>query len=133
MTAYLRTLSFATAPVVAVPAAGATTEPDTDQKLPLRQEHRLRERHRNRAQAAEEPTVIAKQVLEPSAGPLKTKRGPLCPLILKSLLRGYEHSADPNTGAQEVFSQEGTVNEDGSFVFEDVEIPRTASLCSSHL
>jgi hypothetical protein len=38
-------------------------------------------------------------------------------------LRGYDHGADPSAGPQEVFSQEGSVNEDGSFTFENMEMP----------
>jgi hypothetical protein len=42
---------------------------------------------------------------------------------MKVTLRGYDHGADPSLGPQEVFSQEGTVDENGSFVFENIEIP----------
>jgi hypothetical protein len=42
---------------------------------------------------------------------------------MKVTLRGYDHGADPSAGPQEVFSQEGPLNADGSFVFENIEIP----------
>jgi len=42
---------------------------------------------------------------------------------MKVTLRGYDHGADPSVGPQEVFSQEGSLNTDGSFVFENIEMP----------
>jgi hypothetical protein len=42
---------------------------------------------------------------------------------MKVTLRGYDHGTDPSAGPQEVFSQEGSLNADGSFVFENIEIP----------
>jgi hypothetical protein len=41
---------------------------------------------------------------------------------MKIILHGYDHGADPSAGPQEVFTQEDTVNSDGSFVFEHIEI-----------
>ncbi len=42
---------------------------------------------------------------------------------MKVTLRGYDHGADPSTGPEEVFSQEGTVGAKGSFAFENIELP----------
>jgi mono/diheme cytochrome c family protein len=71
VSAYLRTLSFDTAPVVAAPVSSPTPEASD----------------------------------------------------LKVTLRGYDHGADPSTGPQEVFAQEGAVDENGTFMFENIEMP----------
>jgi mono/diheme cytochrome c family protein len=127
VTAYLRMLSFDTAPVAVAPAASAATpeaisatEPAAEAGTPLAEGTPL---GTEEAQATDEPTVVAKAGYGTVSGTVENKTGTTLPSDLKVTLRGYEHGADPNTGAQEVFSQESTVNEDGSFVFEDVEIP----------
>jgi mono/diheme cytochrome c family protein len=45
------------------------------------------------------------------------------PSDLKVTLRGYEHGGDPNAGPQEIVTLESTVNADGTYLFENVEIP----------
>ncbi len=57
------------------------------------------------------------------SGSVENKTGSDLPSDLKVTLRGYDHGADPSAGPQEVFSQEGTVDANGSFVFENIEIP----------
>ncbi len=42
---------------------------------------------------------------------------------MKVTLRGFDHGADPSAGPQEVFSQEGDLNTNGSFAFENIEMP----------
>ena len=57
-------------------------------------------------------------------GSIENKTGEDLPSDLTVTLRGYEHDfQDPSAGTQEVSTQEGTVADDGSFVFENVEIP----------
>lgn len=57
------------------------------------------------------------------SGIIENKTGADLPSDLKVTLRGFEHGSDPNAGPQETGSFESTVNADGTYVFEDVEIP----------
>lgn len=128
VTAYLRTLSFDTAPIVAAPAASATPEAVTvtetlapaDEGTPFVEQT---PDGTEQAPVASEPTAMAKEGFGNVSGLIDNKTEVDLPSDLKVTLRGFEHGADPSAGAQEVFSQEATVNEDGSFVFENVEIP----------
>jgi len=129
---YLRTLSFDIAPVVSAPASTATPEAltvtetlattpstegtpigtalstvaGTDQVLPT-----------------SDATAIVKSGFGSVSGSVENKTGVDLPAGLKVTLRGYDHGADPSAGPQEVFTQEGTLKEDGAFVFENVELP----------
>lgn len=113
--AYLRTLSFDTAPIVSAPASTEAPEiaavPETaiasDEVTP----------------AAGEATSVARTGVGTVSGSVENKTDDDLPSGLKVTLRGYDHGADPSLGPQEVFSREGTVNADGSFVFESVEMP----------
>jgi mono/diheme cytochrome c family protein len=120
VTAYLRTLSFDTAPVVSAPASSATPEaametpdsaetPSTDGTEP--------------APVTSEITTVAKTGFGTVSGSIENKTGTDLPSNLKVTLRGYDHGADPSTGPQDVFSQESTISSDGSFVFENIELP----------
>ncbi|HUE98843.1 MAG TPA: cytochrome c [Anaerolineales bacterium] len=128
VSAYLRTLSFDTAPIVSAPAAGATpdavtvteTLPPTDmgtlsaETTPVGTEQ---------VAAADEPTAVAQAGFGNVSGSMENKTGTALPSDLKVTLRGYDHGADPSAGPQEVFTQEGAVSADGSFTFENIEIP----------
>ena len=104
--AYLRTLSFDTAPL-----AQPTTAPDSQTPV-----------------AAGDGTPVAEGT--PLAvgfglvtGKIESASGPL-PTDLTITLRGYDHGgSDPSAGAQEVFSAEGKVNTDGTYTFDNVELP----------
>lgn len=126
VTAYLRTLSFDTAPISAAPASSATpeavtaTEPPAEAGTPQAAETQL---GTEEVPATSEATTVAKAGFGNVSGSVENKTGDDLPSGLKVTLRGYEHGADPNTGAQEVFTQEASVNKDGSFVFENVELP----------
>jgi mono/diheme cytochrome c family protein len=114
--AYLRTLSFDTAPVVAAPAASTTPEAvaATTEETPVGTEQ---------VPAADEGTQAAGAGVGTVSGSVENETGKPLPSELKVTLRGYDHGADPSAGPQEVFSQESAVNSDGSFAFENVEIP----------
>src|SRR4030095_3005740 len=73
--------------------------------------------------ATSESSSVAKAGFGTVSGSIENNTGTNLPSDLKVTLRGYDHGADPNAGPQEVFSQEGTLNTDGSFVFEKIEIP----------
>lgn len=114
--AHLRSLSFDTAPVVSAPQASATPEAgaETPDGTPLVEETE---------QAPAEATTVAREGFGTVSGTVENKTGADLPSDFKVTLRGYDHGADPSAGPQEVFSQEGTVAVDGSFVFEDIEMP----------
>jgi mono/diheme cytochrome c family protein len=123
--AYLRSLSFdTTAPVAQAPAATATpevasvTEASAEtasvEGTPVGTEQ---------VPAANEPTVVAKEGFGSITGTIDNQSGKDLPADLKITLRGYEHSTDPNAGPQEVFSQEGVVQSDGTYAFQNIEMP----------
>ena len=57
------------------------------------------------------------------SGSLDNQTGKALPSEIKVTLRALEHGADPNTGPSEIATLETTANSDGTFVFENVEIP----------
>lgn len=104
--AYLRTLSFDTAPL-----AQPTTAPDSQTPV-----------------AAEAGTPVAEGTVLAAgfgtvSGKVESVTGSL-PADLTITLRGYDHGgSDPSGGAQEVFSAVGVINADGTYIFENVELP----------
>ena len=114
--AYVRSLSFDNAPIVSAPAstpeAGVGT-PSAERTLIGTEQ----------VAATSESSSVAKAGFGTVSGSIENNTDTNLPSDLKVTLRGYDHGADPNAGPQEVFSQEGTLNADGSFVFENIEIP----------
>jgi mono/diheme cytochrome c family protein len=104
--AYLRMLSFDTAPVVSAPAQANSTASPAEAETPLAEE-----------------TSVAGAAFGTVSGSVENKTGVDLPADLKVTLRGYDHGADPSAGPQEVFAEEASVDEDGDFVFENVELP----------
>src|SRR5215217_5999199 len=133
VSAYLRTLAFDTAPVVSAPAVRATPQAITVTETPAEAETpsvetpagtpRSTAEGTKQAPATSETTAVAQAGFGTVSGSVENKIATALPTDLKVTLRGYDHGADPSAGPEEVFSQEGTVQEDGSFVFEDIEIP----------
>jgi mono/diheme cytochrome c family protein len=122
VTAYVRTLAFDTTPVAAASASTPTPEavavaqtllptdgvtPDGTEQFPT----------------TSGATTVAKAGFGTVSGSIENNTDADLPSNLKITLRGYDHGADPSTGPQEVFSREGILNADGSFVFENIEIP----------
>jgi mono/diheme cytochrome c family protein len=106
---YLRSLTFA-------PPAAPTTAPATQTSV-----------------NAEGVTPPAEGTSQPEAestpesigigtvsGSIENQTGANLPKDVKVTLRGYTHGQDMSAGAQEVFTQEGVVNADGTFAFENV-------------
>ncbi len=56
-------------------------------------------------------------------GIIENKTGADLPSDLKIILHAYEHGADANAGPQEILTVETTINADGSYLFENMEIP----------
>jgi len=129
VTAYLRTLSFDAAPIVSALLASTPTPevvtvtetlPATEAGTPSAEETPVES---EQGTATSEATVVAQAGFGNVSGSIENKTGKDLPSGLKVTLRGYDHGADPSAGPQEVFSREGPVNKDGSFVFENVEMP----------
>lgn len=128
--AYLRTLPFDTSPVVSAPASTATPQAVTVTETPLLAEAGTpvgpalsTVEGTEQVPATSEATTVAKAGFGTVSGSVENNTGTDLPSDMKVTLRGYDHGADPSAGPQEVFSQEGTLDKDGSFVFENIEIP----------
>jgi mono/diheme cytochrome c family protein len=125
--AYLRTLSFDTAPVVfaSTPlpatksAAVVGTAVTLDVETPLAEGTLV---GTEQVAATGEATAVTQAGVGTVSGSVENRMEADLPSDLKVTLRGYDHGADPSTGPQEVFSQEGRVDTNGSFVFENVEL-----------
>ncbi len=104
--AYLRTLSFDNSPLAAPqPAASAATpaSPEANPAVP-----------------ANEPQPGFGNV----RGSVENKTGSALPSNLVVTLSGFDHDAnDPNAGPVEVFKAEASVNSDGAYSFENIEMP----------
>jgi hypothetical protein len=128
VTAYLRTLSFDTAPIAAALAPSATPEAVTATEPPAATEAGTPSAEgtplgTEQVPATSEATAVVQAGFGNVSGSIENKTGADLPSDLKVTLRGYQHGADPNTGPEEVFSEEAPVNEDGTFIFENAEIP----------
>ncbi len=135
--AYLRSLSFDTSPIAAAPAASATPEAVTVTDTPAATEAVTVTGTLPPTEAGtpstpsaegtptgtEQATAVAKPGVGNVSGSIVNKTGKDMPADLKVTLRGYDHGADPNTGPKEVFSQDAPVRADGSYAFENIEIP----------
>ena len=119
VTAYLRSLSFDTDSIVSAPESVALTEtPSEVETTPASTMEGTQQ-----AAATSESTMVAREGFGTVSGSIENNTGGDLPPDLKVTLRGYDHGADPSAGPQEVFSQEGTVGADGSFMFENIEMP----------
>jgi mono/diheme cytochrome c family protein len=131
--AYLRTLTFA-APTVAAAATETPVNADAgtpsaeatslsaEAGTPLAETTPLAE---GTAQAEVTPEAAAVVGTGNISGSIENKTGEKLPSDLKVTLHGYEHGGDMSAGPQEVATLEGTVNADGTFLFENIEIPES--------
>ena len=116
VTEYLRSLTYNT-----TPPAKPTTVPATETPVPSETE----------SPSGEGTPVATEQVEVPNeagfgnvSGFVENRTGKDLPSDLKITLHGYEHDfANPNAGTLEILTLEGTVSADGTFTFENVEIP----------
>jgi len=114
---YLRSLTYDTSPLSQPTAVPATETPiPTDEGAPS-------------ADAAPVGTEQAEVTDEAVpgfgtvTGIVENKTGGDLPSDLTVTLRGYEHDfQNPSAGTQEVVTIEGTISDDGSFSFENVEL-----------
>lgn len=118
---YLRSLSFDYAHPAALEPVPATETPVASEAgtpsaegTPLGTEQ---------AQVTPEAAPVAEGFGNVS-GSIENRTGANLPANLAVTLRGYEHDfANPSAGTQEILTLEGTAASDGSFVFENVEMP----------
>ncbi|GAB4461836.1 MAG: hypothetical protein Kow0070_20000 [Anaerolineales bacterium] len=122
---YLRSLTYTTqtetvqAPPTPVPATQASASAETGTPSA--------EGTPGAAEQAQVTPEAAPAVIEgfgTVSGSIENRTGAALPENLPVTLRGYEHDfANPNAGTQEVLTLEGTVASDGTFAFENVEMP----------
>lgn len=110
--AYIRSLTFAqlAAPIADQPIA---TPVNADSVTPAAEGTPQAETAPEAAQITGTGTV---------SGSIENQTGADLPSDIKVTLRGYRHGTDMNTAPEEVITLEGTVNADGTFAFENVEI-----------
>jgi mono/diheme cytochrome c family protein len=114
--AYIRSTTFA-APQSTPTAASATETPvSADAGTPSAEATPV-----DGTQAEVTPEAVAG--IGNISGVIENKTGADLPSDLKVTLRGYEHGADPNAGPTEILTLETTVNADGSYTFENVDVP----------
>ncbi|HUG35027.1 MAG TPA: c-type cytochrome [Anaerolineales bacterium] len=113
--AYLRTLSFDASPQTPPEVVSANPTPAAAITAPI---------GTSQASAESEATVIPEPGFGTITGTVENKTGASLPSALDVTLRGFDHDVnDPSVGPVEVLSLEAGVNTDGTYVFENVEIP----------
>jgi mono/diheme cytochrome c family protein len=108
--AYIRTLTFA------APQATPTPAPVTETPIA--------------AEAGTPPaevTATSESAFAPGSGringSLDNQTGSALPTDLKITLRGFEHGVDTSAGPAEILTLDSTLNEDGTYLFENIEFP----------
>ena len=120
--AYLRTLSFATASVASASTSLPQTEPAPVSPTPVSAVG-TSVQGTDQAHVPSEATGISQPGFGTITGLVENKTGADLPSDLKITLRGFDHGADPNSTPEEVLSLDGTVDANGTFIFENVEMP----------
>ena len=123
---YLRSLTFA-APLVATatpaPEATATTEPATPSAATTPDGTQTSVTPAATDQTNLTPAATAAAGFGAVSGSVENKTGETLPADLKVKLVAYGHGSDPNAGMKEIASYDTTLKADGTFVFENIEIP----------
>lgn len=120
--AYLRSLTFASASAAAPTAVPATAASETSTPPAA-----------DGTPSAEAYPNATETTATPAAG-VGTVRGKVAfpdgtvPADFTVTLRGYDHAQDATSGPQETLTLEGPVNPDGTFTFENVELPENRIL-----
>jgi len=113
--AYLRTLSFDSAPPSTPGPASAPSTPVSAEATHVAT---------NQASAGSEATMTLQPGFGIVSGFVENKTGDALPPDLVVTLRGFDHDPnDPNAGPVEVLSFDGRVNADGAYAFETIEMP----------
>ena len=75
------------------------------------------------AQAGVAPEATTIAGVGTVSGSVNNQTGADLPSDTKVTLHGYEHGSDISAGAQEIVTLEVPINADGTFVFENIEMP----------
>ena len=120
--AYLRTLSFDTTPLAQATTVPATQTPvAADAGTPSAEGTPV---GTEQASAGSDATPVVKEGFGTISGSIENKTGTSLPSDLVVTLHGFDHSsADPSAGPQEALTQTGTVNADGTYTLENIEMP----------
>jgi len=123
--AYIRTLTTtaALAALTVVPATVAAVNADAG--TPSAETTPLAEGTPQAGVTPEATTVAVTTVAGVGnvSGSIENQTGKDLPSGVKVILHGYEHSGDMSAGAKEIFTLDGVLNADGTFLFENVEMP----------
>lgn len=121
--AYLRSLSFATpTPPTATPEPVTVTEtPVSPEATPAAAEGTATAPAEGTPVAAATPSEVPSEAPHKVVGTIENKSGADLPADLTVRLRGFDHAQDAS-GPQETLTLEGTVQADGTFQFENVEL-----------
>ncbi|MBC7875972.1 MAG: c-type cytochrome [Anaerolineales bacterium] len=114
--AYLRTLTFAT--ILPTPTTVSVISSPQGAETPISAEITPVDG----TQVAATPEAVIPGVGDVS-GTVQNQTGADLPSDAKVILSGFEHAEDPSVGPQEVITIEGIVNADGTYIFQNVEIP----------
>jgi len=121
LSAYLRTLSFDASPLTqGGPASPTQTLAASDAGTPS-PEKTLE--GTEQASSVGEATQVVSEDYGTISGSVDNKTGAKLPSDLTITLHGFEHATGENAGAQEVLTQDGAVNDDGTYAFDHIEIP----------
>jgi len=119
---YLRSLTYDS-----TPPATATPVPATQTPVPTGEESSSVEGTpvgTEQAQVTEEATAVPQEGFGTVRGSVENKTSSPLPADFTVTLRGYEHDfANTSAGTQEVLTLTSTVAPDGTFVFDNVEMP----------
>ncbi len=120
--AYIRTLTFAPPPAPVVESATETPVPaGTDSGTPSAEATPLD----GTAQAQVTPGATLTPVAVSAgkiSGLVDNRSGTNLPSDQKVTLRVFDHGSDPAAGPQEIYSLDGTINADGTYSFDDIEV-----------
>jgi mono/diheme cytochrome c family protein len=113
--AYIRSLTFATPTVALVSTAPSTADagtPSAKTTPPAEGTPQV------------ESTSTPAKILGAGSvsGSIKNQTGAGLPSGIKVTLHGYKHGTDTTTAPEEVVTLEGVLNDDGTFVFADVDV-----------
>jgi mono/diheme cytochrome c family protein len=120
---YLRTLSFDTTLLAQATVASAIATPvAADAGTPSAETTPLE--GTAQAEVPFESTPVAREGYGNVSGSIENRTGKSLPSNMAITLRGFDHDMqNPNAGPQEVLTLNGSLASDGTFVFEDIEVP----------
>ena len=119
--AYLRTLIFAAPPAQPTPVPATPTPVSADAGTPSAE---ITPNGTDQAQVTPEAPATAVPGFGNVTGSIDNQSGKALSDI-KVKVHAYEHGGDPSTGPQEVAAFDATVNDDGTYIVEGIELPES--------